>query len=387
MPGPDKATIRLLLTDFKSTTSLGVKFGLLIGLADYGLNLGAPWPSHTPVLATAVAVVSFGVAIQHGSGRSRMACWYCLIALALSLSFYLALKIKYTFIAPQGDINVTGFTLRDDVAYLISTEYSVDQALQDAEYKEERIWTKSSINVVRASLLATWLAFFAAIGHFIAVSLSTRLRSTPEPLKLLFLSANPRDTAPAGGDEEFRSIEREIAALPNSSQFLLIPKFAVRPSDLQPALLKHRPNIVHFCGHGRAGKLLFVAASGESEEVDGGVLNQILATHNVESTISLIVLSACFSESLAQDLCEQVHAVVGMSSMVTAEAATAFSAAFYRGIGYGESLQSAFDMGKAALAVGQPPEEAIPQLVPSSEINPSQVKFISSRELIEHETA
>jgi hypothetical protein len=68
--------------------------------------------------------------------------------------------------------------------------------------------------------------------------------------KILILSANPKNTDRVRLDEEVREIQAALDQSKNRDQFEIITRWAVRVDDLQPILLDHTPDIVHFAGHG-----------------------------------------------------------------------------------------------------------------------------------------
>jgi hypothetical protein len=71
------------------------------------------------------------------------------------------------------------------------------------------------------------------------------------PVKtILVLAANPVSTSRLRLDEEVREIESALKAAKQREQFRLVQKWAVRSRDFYLAILEHRPQIVHFCGHG-----------------------------------------------------------------------------------------------------------------------------------------
>src|SRR5262249_12797321 len=67
-------------------------------------------------------------------------------------------------------------------------------------------------------------------------------------ITLLFLSANPSDTTRLVIDREVREITQRLRATPHGAEFRIEQEWAVRVGDLQTALLRHRPDIVHFRG-------------------------------------------------------------------------------------------------------------------------------------------
>jgi hypothetical protein len=63
------------------------------------------------------------------------------------------------------------------------------------------------------------------------------------------LSANSRETNPLHLDQEVREIKEAIRRSPHRDRFILKHELAVRPRDVQRAILETQPQIVHFCGH------------------------------------------------------------------------------------------------------------------------------------------
>src|SRR5262245_56538501 len=61
-------------------------------------------------------------------------------------------------------------------------------------------------------------------------------------LKILFLAVDGDRAQKLELEEEFRSIDESVARRPD--QLELVSKWAVRRRELQPSLLRHRPDIV-----------------------------------------------------------------------------------------------------------------------------------------------
>ena len=77
-----------------------------------------------------------------------------------------------------------------------------------------------------------------------------------------------------------------------------------------------------------------------------------------------MVLNACFSEVQAKAIVEQIDFVVGMGDSIGDEAARVFSAAFYRGLAFGRTIRSAFELGINELRLaGLGAEDSTPQLL------------------------
>ena len=74
--------------------------------------------------------------------------------------------------------------------------------------------------------------------------------TSDQKVKILFLASNPTNTPRLEIDEEIRAIESVFRRAESYNTFELIQHWAVRVSELQELLLYHKPNIVHFSGHG-----------------------------------------------------------------------------------------------------------------------------------------
>src|SRR5438874_11589131 len=62
---------------------------------------------------------------------------------------------------------------------------------------------------------------------------------------ILFISAMPSDEAQIDSSGEFRAIDEAVRG-----HFKLVAKLAARPEDLVFALAEHKPQVLHFSGHG-----------------------------------------------------------------------------------------------------------------------------------------
>src|SRR4051812_42051479 len=74
--------------------------------------------------------------------------------------------------------------------------------------------------------------------------------TTMDTIRVLFLAANPAGTTQLGLDEEIREITAKLRAAKYRDALAVRSEWAVRPGDLQQALLEYRPHVVHFSGHG-----------------------------------------------------------------------------------------------------------------------------------------
>ncbi|MEL7006442.1 MAG: hypothetical protein AAFN93_27495 [Bacteroidota bacterium] len=79
-------------------------------------------------------------------------------------------------------------------------------------------------------------------------------------------------------------------------------------------------------------------------------------------TVKCVVLNACYSEVQAEAIATQIDTVIGMYESIGDKAAIIFSKGFYEGLGAGESVEFAYELGCNSLELQSIPEDHIPVL-------------------------
>jgi hypothetical protein len=199
-------------------------------------------------------------------------------------------------------------------------------------------------------------------------------RPMPDTSTILFLAANPDGTQKLALDREAREIRSKIRAADHRDALVFHTEWAVRPDDLLQYLNELRPQAVHFSGHGTTGELILNDEDGRAKPVSRAALRALFGLHT--KTVRLVVLNACFSKEQADAIVEVIGCAVGMSQAIGDEAAIVFAAAFYRKLGFGDSVQAAFDEGCVALMLQGIPEEKTPVLLVRSGVDASRVFLV-----------
>lgn len=178
--------------------------------------------------------------------------------------------------------------------------------------------------------------------------------ATPQPaagragMTVLVLAANPTGTTPLRIDAEVREIDQHIRMSAGAQRITLAQAWAVRTTDLVDAMLRYRPTVVHFSGHGADGDLMFEDATGQGmSAVAPSVLADLCG---VVTGVRAVVLNACWSDSHAVALARRVDCVVGMTRAISDVAAIAFAAGLYRALGAGLDIGRAVTLGRVAVA-------------------------------------
>lgn len=179
--------------------------------------------------------------------------------------------------------------------------------------------------------------------------------------KILVLAANPEMEAQLRLGKEIREITAGLRAASRRDSFDLVPRLAVRPRDMQQALVNENPQIVHFCGHGSPkGDLILEDDAGEAHPVSPEALAELfeLCSHAVEC----VVLNACHTAVQAEAIARHIPYVVSMSKAISDFAAIHYAVGFYDALGAGQGYERAHHLACNLLRLERIPEHATPML-------------------------
>lgn len=202
-----------------------------------------------------------------------------------------------------------------------------------------------------------------------------QLKAIPDKITVLFLAANPIDTPALRLDEEARMISEKIRLSDYRDSVVFESRWAIRSSDILQAINETNPTVIHFSGHGMdTGEFLLLNPDGTHKLVTKEAI--ALAMSTASDTIRLVVFNACFSESQAESVVEYVDSAIGMSTSIGDKAACVFAAQLYSSIGFGLSLQSAFDQAVAELMLEGIPENNTPKLYTKDGVISDQIILV-----------
>ncbi|WNZ44048.1 CHAT domain-containing protein [Leptolyngbya boryana CZ1] len=203
---------------------------------------------------------------------------------------------------------------------------------------------------------------------------------------ILFLASQPISTARLRLDEEVREIEEGLRRSRYRNRFELKQQWAVRPRDLQRAMLDCKPHIVHFSGHG-VGRTMDDSRLSEAtrklvpvDQVkafeEGLILEDQTGQAKLVSTEALaalfelfadsvecVVLNACYSERQAKVIAQHIPYVIGMNQEIEDRAAIEFAIGFYDALGAGESVEFAYKLGCSAIQMANSSENLTPVII------------------------
>ncbi|AKG24904.1 TIR domain-containing protein [Calothrix sp. 336/3] len=204
--------------------------------------------------------------------------------------------------------------------------------------------------------------------------------------KILFLSSNPKTTKHLRSDEEMREIDAGLMRARHRDQFVLEQKWAVRPRDIQRAMLDVNPQIVHFSGHGTGDSgLVFEDETGLPKLVDGEALAELFELFSDQ--IECVLLNGCYSEVQAEAIAQYVSYVIGMKNEIGDKAAIEFAVGFYDALGSGQSIEFAYRFACVAIRLAGIPEHLTPVLKKKpSDDETNSIQHLPSHQALKNET-
>jgi hypothetical protein len=196
-------------------------------------------------------------------------------------------------------------------------------------------------------------------------------------IRILFLTASPDAVVSLHTDREARDIQEALRQSEYRELFELRQEPAVRIGDLQRCLLQHRPDILHFSGHGEEGALLLEGRNGELVALSGANLARLLAV--LKDQTRCVVLNACYSAIEAESIAGEIASVIARPDVIDDRAAILFSTYFYQALAFGRSVRTAFDLACLQLNMEGWDDDANPVLL-AKWSNPDEIRFASAED-------
>jgi len=175
---------------------------------------------------------------------------------------------------------------------------------------------------------------------------------------IVFLAVSPSGTDPHAVEREARAIHLELRRSGYRDRFKFETRWVPEPLDPLRELRELKPTVVHFSGRGGPDGLCFQDAAGRTRVVSPAALAEAFGAAG--ASVKLVVLSACYSEALANALLEHIDHVVGIGGSVHEDAARIFAIGFYGGLGEHETIEIAYRQGQAAIKLEGLPDGARP---------------------------
>lgn len=178
--------------------------------------------------------------------------------------------------------------------------------------------------------------------------------------RILVLAANPEDSSPLRLGKEVQAIKEGLRRSRHSHRFDVESEWAVGVRELRRALLDHRPEYVHFSGHGTQKGIVLEDEFGTTHLVRADALSDLFS--NFAGHVGCVLLNACHSQPQAKAISRVIRYAIGMRGKIGDEAAIEFATGFYDAVGAGREIADAFAIGRSAIRTAGLPGHTIPVL-------------------------
>jgi hypothetical protein len=201
---------------------------------------------------------------------------------------------------------------------------------------------------------------FAAAWRFL-IHRWTRITTAHKQVTIVFVSASQSAEGLLALDKEYRAIEQSIRTAAHHRAFRLVPKLAARLSDLQQALLEHRPEVIHIACHGSPNaELLLLSDEAGTAPIPPTALASIFGA--LADNLALVTCNACFTTEQAEAIRRTAGLAIGMRARIGDNAAIAFASSLYNTLAFGRSVHEAYEAGRAAVEAIDVQQKETPRL-------------------------
>lgn len=248
--------------------------------------------------------------------------------------------------------------------YKLLLKVAIIERINDVDRRKEAVLEQPVTVTTEGGKTSTVLKPF--LPDFKEVGAATPLKT------VLFLGANPPGTTKVQLEVEHSRIVTKL-----NGKFNFPTEKFVSTTDIPELIIIHKPNLIHFSGHGKdpdtgehgAGNVPDRGIVGFSMPKDyekkGGIVvfdedmrglkiidddsleyvfQQAVTVFNVP--LEVVVFNSCFSASQAKVIGKYVPYVVGTARAIKDKTAIAFATGFYFGLSNGLTVEKAFSAGK-----------------------------------------
>jgi hypothetical protein len=199
-----------------------------------------------------------------------------------------------------------------------------------------------------------------------------------DKITVLMLATNQLEIYYVRLDEEFREIDEKIQVATFRDSFEFIQRASIKVSELRTLLLRYKPHVVHFSGHGKpSGEITLEDDAGQMRTMGVDELTGILRV--IKDNIRLVCFNVCYSKAYAEAAIAAFEYAIGMEGTIVSESAIAFAGSFYRTLAFGRSVKEAFEAAKEHLSTQGLAGAEVPVLLVKGGVDDSEPFFKQSQ--------
>lgn len=173
-------------------------------------------------------------------------------------------------------------------------------------------------------------------------------------IRLLYMAATPMNQGQlnTGKESRFKDL---IEQYDRDRCFNVEDEHGITQELILFRLNKHKPHIFHFGGHGDKEGIVL-----DDGSLEGEILLDILKEI---PAVQCVVLNACHSLEIAQQLAQHIPYVIGTRAKIADETAIQFARGFYQALATNTPIESAFKLGVASVKAKKLPNPDVLVLV------------------------
>ncbi|XXH00982.1 hypothetical protein Hte_007333 [Hypoxylon texense] len=165
------------------------------------------------------------------------------------------------------------------------------------------------------------------------------LQELSRPLRVLLMSADPKDATSARADEERRSLGNALKRTIFRDHVNVEDAHGCHHRDISFELTQRRPDILQFLGHGDENGLYFEDENSNAKLVLMESFADLLGQYK---TIKLVILNTCYSKSRGQCIADAVGTLIAMEGKIRNKEAIEFTRSLYGALGNGYTVEDKF---------------------------------------------
>lgn len=158
--------------------------------------------------------------------------------------------------------------------------------------------------------------------------------------RILFISSNPKDSPTLNLAHEIRDIKNSIISTTKRDELIFSFLPSARISDFMSQMIREKPTILHFSGHGRTEGIILEDDSAYSQILDTKTIEELFKL--CSSFVKCVILNACYSKEQALVINKYIPYVIGISNTIIDSSAKVFSISFYEALGNNDIVDYAF---------------------------------------------
>ncbi len=166
-----------------------------------------------------------------------------------------------------------------------------------------------------------------------------------EKITILFIGANYNRQKVVRTEKEYKAIKETISSLPYRNLIQLIDCFATKRHEIRTKIIKYKPQIIHFSGHGSFNTGPIFDDDDDEIKVHDLQLDLIEKLKDYKKFIKVIVFNICESSTIAEKTSKFIDYTVGTDEATDDDSAIAFTKGFYENWGNRDEIKNSIKAG------------------------------------------